>query len=64
MVHPLNIYLFKVNNRNAKKRFEICSKLTKKASERHQWQRQRQSGPEVTPKEILQFLNETTIQLK
>ena len=24
---PANIYLFKVNNRNIKKRFEICSKL-------------------------------------
>ena len=25
---PGNIYLFKVNNRNTKKRCEICSKLT------------------------------------
>ena len=28
-----NIYLFKVNNKNTKKRCEICSKLTIKASE-------------------------------
>ena len=25
---PGNIYLFKVNNRSTRKRFEICSKLT------------------------------------
>ena len=28
-----NIYLFKVNNKNIKKRSEICSNLTIKASE-------------------------------
>ena len=33
---PPNIYLFKVNNRNTRKRFEICSKLTIKTSERCQ----------------------------
>ena len=33
------IYLLKVNNRNARTRCEICSKLTKKTSERHQWRR-------------------------
>ena len=27
---PGNIYLFKVNNRNTRKRFQICWKLTKK----------------------------------
>ena len=27
-VYPANIYLFKVNNRNTRKRCEICSKLT------------------------------------
>ena len=32
-------YMFKVNNRNTKTRYEICSKLTIKASERHQWRR-------------------------
>ena len=26
---PANIYLFKVNNRNTRKRCEICSKLAK-----------------------------------
>ena len=30
-----NIYLFKVNNRNTKKRCEICSELTIKTPERH-----------------------------
>ena len=29
--YPANIYLFKVNNRNTRKRCEICSKLTIKA---------------------------------
>ena len=37
--HPANIYLFKVNNRNSRKRFEICSKLTIKTPERSQWRR-------------------------
>ena len=27
-VYPANIYLLKVHNRNARKRFETCSKLT------------------------------------
>ena len=31
---PANIYLFKVNNRNTRKRCEICSKLTIKTPER------------------------------
>ena len=30
---PVNIYLFKVNNRNTRKRCEICSKLTIKTSD-------------------------------
>ena len=30
---PVNIYLFKVNNRNSRKSCEICSKLTIKAPE-------------------------------
>ena len=38
-LHPGNIYLFKVNNRNARKRCETCSKLTTKTAERHQWRR-------------------------
>ena len=33
---PANIYLFKVNNRNARKRCKIFSKLTIKTPERHQ----------------------------
>ena len=33
---PANIYLFKVNNRNARKRCEIFSKLTIKTPERRQ----------------------------
>ena len=31
-----NIYLFKVDNRNSRKRGEICSKLTMEAPERRQ----------------------------
>ena len=37
--YPANIYLFKVINRNARKRCEICSKLTIKTPERRQWRR-------------------------
>ena len=33
---PANNYLFKVNDRNARKRFEICSKLTIKTPEQRQ----------------------------
>ena len=32
---PANTYLFKVNNRNSKKKCEICSKLTIKMVEQH-----------------------------
>ena len=32
---PGNIYLFKVNNRNTRKRCETCSKLTTTTPERH-----------------------------
>ena len=35
--NPFNIYLFKVNIRNTRKRYEICSKLTVKTLERRQW---------------------------
>ena len=31
---PANIYLFKVKNRNSRKSYEICSKLTIKTEER------------------------------
>ena len=34
--YQANIYLRKVNNRNTKKRCEICSKLTIKTPERRQ----------------------------
>ena len=34
-----NIYLFKRNNRNTRKKCEICSKLTIKTSKRRQWRR-------------------------
>ena len=30
-------YMFKVNNRNTRTRYEICSKLTIKTPERHHW---------------------------
>ena len=33
---PANIYLFKVNNRNTRKRCEICPMLTIKTPERRQ----------------------------
>ena len=35
-IHPANIYLFKVNNRNIRKICKICSKLTIKTLERRQ----------------------------
>ena len=34
-----NIYLFKVKNKNASKKREICSKLTVKTPERRHWHR-------------------------
>ena len=34
-IRPANIFLFQDNNRNSRKRCEICSKLTIKTSERH-----------------------------
>ena len=37
--NPAYIYLFKVNNRNTRKRWEISSKLTIKTPERHHWRR-------------------------
>ena len=36
---PASIYLRKVNNRNTRKRCEICSKLTIKTPKRRQWRR-------------------------
>ena len=36
---PANIYLFKVNRTNIRKRYEICLKPTMKKPERPQWRR-------------------------
>ena len=36
---PAGIYLVKVNNRNTRTRYEICSKLTIKIPERRHWRR-------------------------
>ena len=36
---PVNIYLFKFNNKNTRKRCEMCLKLTIKTRERCQWRR-------------------------
>ena len=36
---PTNIYLSKVNDKNTRKRCEICSKLTIKTPERRHWRR-------------------------
>ena len=36
---PANIYLFKVNNRNTRKRCEVCSNLKTKIPERRCWSR-------------------------
>ena len=35
--NPVNIYLFKFNNRNTREKWEICSKATIKTSKRCQW---------------------------
>ena len=35
--YPANIYFFKVNNKNTRKRYKICSTLTIKTPERRQW---------------------------
>ena len=42
---PVGNYMLKVNNRNTRTRYEICSKLTIKTPERCQW---RCSGVFVT----------------
>ena len=33
--YPVGIYMFKVKNRNTRKRCEVCSRLTIKTPERH-----------------------------
>ena len=35
LAHPANRYLFKVNNRKIRKRWEICPKSIRKTAERH-----------------------------
>ena len=55
---PMDIYLLKVNNRNTRTRFEICSKLKIKTPERRYWRR---SGVfivnfELTSHLVLEFL--------
>ena len=35
--YPVNIYLFKVNNKSTRKSSEICSKLTIKTQVQRQW---------------------------
>ena len=37
--HPVNIYMFKVNNRNTRQSCKICSKLTIKTPDRRQCRR-------------------------
>ena len=36
---PVNFYLFKVNHKNTRKRYKICSNLKKKTPERRHWRR-------------------------
>ena len=50
--YPAGIYLLKVNNRNTRARFEICSKLTLKAPDRRHWGR---SGVFIINFAILHF---------
>ena len=38
-IYPVDIYMFKANNRNTKTRCEICSKLTIKIPKRRHWRR-------------------------
>ena len=38
-LHQANIYLFKVNNKNIRKRRGICPKLVIKTPEKRQWRR-------------------------
>ena len=37
VIYPVDVYLFKGNIKNIRKRCEICSKLTVKAPERRNW---------------------------
>ena len=53
LYRPANIYLFKVNKKNTRKKYEICSKLTRKSLERH---RRRSSLFIIDFEDISQFL--------
>ena len=37
LFYPANIHVFKINNRNTRKRCEICSELAVKTPERRNW---------------------------
>ena len=37
ILNPAGTYMFKVNNRNTRTRYEICSKLAIKTPQRRQW---------------------------
>ena len=39
MINLVGNYMLKINNRNTRKRCEICSKLTIKTPERRHWRR-------------------------
>ena len=53
-----SIYLLKVNNRNTRRRCEICSKLTMKTPEWHHWRRSGEiiNNSEHTSHLVLVFL--------
>ena len=51
--YPTGIYLLKVNNRNTRTRYEICSKLTIKLPERREW---RHSGISIVNLEYISQL--------
>ena len=55
----VNIYLFKVNNRNRKRKWsEICSNLTTKTPERRQWRR---SGIFIVNFEDISHVNDVVL---
>ena len=53
-ISPAKHHLFKVNNRNTKKRCEICSKSTMKTSQKRHWSR---SGVFVVNSEHISHLS-------
>ena len=56
IIFPPNIYLFKVNNKNSRKKVWICSKLKIKTPERHQWRRSGAFIVNLTPLTYLTYL--------